>query len=220
VLFSLLLPLYVTLVAQRRRVVLIALALAPAATIVGHASLVLPFVYLPAFLVGAVFTVALLKPSTGQASASLRGPQGWRRQLVWALVTVAGLGLLVLNPILPGYLPNLNRVVSELLSGTEVIGAGILVVVAARWVAAIRLLESPPVAWLGRVSFSLYLVHAPILIASANLLSFLPWPYAWGTGIVVSLICAQLFSRFVEQPSHHLSQRIGAHRIAEAKSVS
>jgi len=228
VLFSLLLPLYVTLVSQRRRVVLIALALAPAATIIGHASLVLPFVYLPAFLVGAVLTVVLLKPpgsatdheTMDDTSARPRAPRGWQRHLVWALVTVAALLLLILNAILPGYLPHPNRVVAAILSGSEVIGAGGIVIVAARWVAAIRLLESPPVAWLGRVSFSLYLVHAPILIACANLLSFLPWQFAWGTGIVVALIAAQLFSRFVEQPSHHLSQRIGAPRISPGKSVS
>lgn len=73
-------------------------------------------------------------------------------------------------------------------------------------------------AWLGRLSFGLYLTHFPILF-TVGIAIFLPvearWGYmpatlAAGTFVVVlSLLVSILFERFVDQPSIRLSHLIG-----------
>jgi peptidoglycan/LPS O-acetylase OafA/YrhL len=70
------------------------------------------------------------------------------------------------------------------------------------------------VQWLGTVSFSLYLVHEPIVVSVATMTP----PTLRGlavtlvVGTVLSLLTAVLFFRLVERPSHRLSAEAG--RIA------
>jgi peptidoglycan/LPS O-acetylase OafA/YrhL len=76
-----------------------------------------------------------------------------------------------------------------------------------------RVLTHPVPAWLGRVSYSLYLVHATVLFALVHL--FFPrvsrlgllMPY-----LVISLTLAFLFFFMVEKPSMRLSRSIGRRR--------
>ena len=63
-------------------------------------------------------------------------------------------------------------------------------------------LEAPIPKWLGRVSYSLYLVHIPVL--TAMVFAFSPFVPQWvimSAGLVLCLIAAELFHRFVEAPS-------------------
>lgn len=69
-----------------------------------------------------------------------------------------------------------------------------------------RLLSARPACWLGEVSYSLYLVHLPVVLALSR----------WGTpvGVTVllsvslSLVAAAAFHRVVEKPSHRLASRL------------
>jgi peptidoglycan/LPS O-acetylase OafA/YrhL len=64
--------------------------------------------------------------------------------------------------------------------------------------------------WLGKRSFSLYLVHEPIVVTVAYLLG--GRPSLWmelGLAIPLSLLAAEVFGRFVEQPSLHLARNFG-----------
>lgn len=67
------------------------------------------------------------------------------------------------------------------------------------------------VRWLGKRSFSLYLVHEPVVVTTAFLLG-------WGTAplllvlvvaVPVSLVLAEVFGRWVEEPAHEASKGFG-----------
>lgn len=82
----------------------------------------------------------------------------------------------------------------------------LLIVVGTNWSPLSRVLTLRPMIFLGTISFSLYLVHRPIMIALA---------FVFGVGgvpaiveIVVSLAVATVFAFTVERPLHRLSQRV------------
>ena len=65
--------------------------------------------------------------------------------------------------------------------------------------------------WLGKVSFSLYLVHLPVLAAVVHLLhGRAPLPVVVGFGMVLALPAAALLHRAAEQPAHRLARRVAA----------
>jgi peptidoglycan/LPS O-acetylase OafA/YrhL len=69
------------------------------------------------------------------------------------------------------------------------------------------------ISWLGRISFSLFLVHFPVLVLVGTLWTRLDWasPPAGASGLVVayalSLLVAELFHRFVERPAGRLGRQ-------------
>jgi peptidoglycan/LPS O-acetylase OafA/YrhL len=92
-------------------------------------------------------------------------------------------------------------------------GAVGLLVLTAGSLSADRLLSVPPLVWLGRVSYSLYLIHVPLLIAVVHLTyGMLPlWVTISGV-VALSLVSAELMHRFVEKPSIWLGRRLTAPR--------
>ena len=67
--------------------------------------------------------------------------------------------------------------------------------------------ESRIMHWLGAVSFSLYLVHEPVLLAfTYSTRADTVWVLA---GLALCFPVAQLFYWFVEKPSHRVAQRVG-----------
>ncbi len=75
--------------------------------------------------------------------------------------------------------------------------------------AARAFLERPLVQWPGVRSFSLYLVHEPIVVSIALLLGPKWVPLTVLIGVPLSLVATQLFYYSVERPSHRLSRHIG-----------
>jgi peptidoglycan/LPS O-acetylase OafA/YrhL len=69
-----------------------------------------------------------------------------------------------------------------------------------------RFLERPAVQFLGRISFSLYLVHVPVLVALTYLVGDWNWFLLPPLGIPLVLLVAWLFFRFVEQPTHRFAR--------------
>ena len=71
--------------------------------------------------------------------------------------------------------------------------------------------NSRPLQWLGKVSFSLYLVHEPLVVSVATKLppSLRSLPVGVGLGLVVSLIVAAVFHHLVERPSQRLANLVG-----------
>jgi peptidoglycan/LPS O-acetylase OafA/YrhL len=90
-------------------------------------------------------------------------------------------------------------------------GAVALLVLAVGSLRADRLLSAAPLVWLGRVSYSLYLVHVPLLIATVRLsYGVLPlWAAVLGV-IPLALVCADGVHRAVEAPSMRLGRRLAA----------
>ena len=74
-----------------------------------------------------------------------------------------------------------------------------------------RLFESSPVQWLGRRSFSIYLVHVPIMVSIALVLGGQPPLWLLTPCVVVSsLVVAAWFYRLVERPTLHAAHAIGS----------
>ena len=70
------------------------------------------------------------------------------------------------------------------------------------------MLRSPALQWLGRVSFSLYLVHVPVALALAYALhGTLPAAAIAALTVVLALPAAAVFYVAVERPSLLLSRR-------------
>ncbi len=70
-----------------------------------------------------------------------------------------------------------------------------------------RLLRRAPLIWLGQVSYSLYLVHAPVLVATMFALrGTLPLWASLTIGMVASLAAAEAFHRLVEAPTRDLAR--------------
>ena len=73
-----------------------------------------------------------------------------------------------------------------------------------------RLLNDSIPQWLGRVSYSLYLVHLPILLCAINALhGILGYPAIAALALTASFAAAALLWRFVELPAIDLSRRVG-----------
>lgn len=76
-----------------------------------------------------------------------------------------------------------------------------------------RLLSRPPLLWLGRVSYSLYLYHALVMLALIHGLSGrLPLPAILAISLALSLVTAALGHRLVEQPAMALGRRCGGRK--------
>ncbi len=79
-----------------------------------------------------------------------------------------------------------------------------------------RTLSSPACAWLGAISYSLYLVHVPLLLACLILLHDMLPVWAILAGVVpASIVLAWVFQRVVAAPSIRLGQRLAAARIGK-----
>jgi peptidoglycan/LPS O-acetylase OafA/YrhL len=163
---------------------------------------ILSLAYLPVFLIGTALAQAW--PGIHRKLADAQRPHWF-----WGGATVLG-GLLsssywLLLPYVSSW-----RALYYATRPVIVIGVAVLMIVAALWGPAVRVLSSPVFQWAGMVSFSLYLIHEPIVIAFASV-----WPSsraAQAAAIVVALAVAYLFYRSVEKPSHRLARALGAQR--------
>lgn len=69
--------------------------------------------------------------------------------------------------------------------------------------------ESRLMGWLGTRSFSLYLVHEPILVTFAFALGLSNLIWVWLLGGLAVILMTEFFYRFVERPSTNLSRKVG-----------
>ncbi|MCU1541674.1 MAG: hypothetical protein JWM01_2621 [Arthrobacter sp.] len=191
--FSVLLPAYVFIALRWRRFWHVKIGLALLLALAG-ALLDLDWMsYLPIFAIGAVL---------GAERARIRElTQSWPR-FVWFFVAAAGVFLANAEWISPEQpIPGVEAVVT--------VGAVLIVLLFVSCGSAKRLANTAVAQWLGRVSFSLYLVHLPIILAGVTLLRSVSLPLALSVSVAASLVAAELFFRFVEQPSHRLSVAAG-----------
>ena len=71
------------------------------------------------------------------------------------------------------------------------------------------LLDVRPARWLGRVSYALYLIHLPVLLATLHLLhGAAPLPVLLVLAIVLALAAAELLHRLVETPAIALGRHL------------
>lgn len=188
--FSLLLPLFVSIAAVTRRYWWITALVAALLSTAGHPLRLQWMTYLSMFLVGSAIAA------------------GWerippiRRPLGWLLLVASIIGITC-----AWWYP---RQAPGAVFGATVIllSAAVLVVLAGKWLPAERVLLGSVPRTLGRISFSLYLIHEPIAVSIAKLV---PVAHPWITPVVaipVALVAAVFFARFVELPAHRLAKTI------------
>jgi peptidoglycan/LPS O-acetylase OafA/YrhL len=91
------------------------------------------------------------------------------------------------------------------------LGAALLLALCTASVSARRLLGAPWLTWLGKVSYSLYLVHMLVLLTLVHVLRpLLPLQAILPLAVVSSLVCAELCNRFIELPANRLGKRLAA----------
>jgi peptidoglycan/LPS O-acetylase OafA/YrhL len=142
-----------------------------------HSTVVATTYFLFAFAVGAALAV----------KEPVAIPAGTMRWAAWAAVAAAAMSR----------------------SDLAVIAASVLLILLARGEGGpfIRALRSTALLWLGRVSFSLYLVHVPVALALAHALDGdLPAPAIAALTVVLALPAAAVFYKAVERPSLLLSR--------------
>lgn len=220
VLFSLLLPVYLLLARPGRRHWFLVVAGAVIVMVLGEFASDVTLVFLPSFLFGVLIAMRYSNTQGRQNSPASEPTNSLR----WAAILVVSLlaleSMWVLDAVgLDGSLPKSFAHIAATL------GAAGLVLVVTRWRPTARVFEARPMLWLGKISFSLYLVHVPIILGTLAVVKTLnpsaPWYAVSAVAIPIAFAIAYLFSRFVEAPSHRLSRRVGqwtsAHPIGAAR---
>lgn len=153
--------------------------------------------YLPMFMIGCVLATTIPR---------LQVTQRRRRRYDISLVVLSI--LLLSSPWAIVEVPGLSGLTGPFI-GIAAIGAG-LAVYSSLTVSAVRTwLTTPVMKWLGRISFSLYLVHEPVVVASAHFFGENRLLAAAAVSLLVSVALAQVFYRLVEVPTHRIARRVG-----------
>lgn len=161
--------------------------------------------YLPVFFLGTLVAARL-----PQLRAWGKRPHA--RWVVTAILVVSSLVLVCSWLLAPVVAPGTRG--NHALLGLEVAGAlGIVVAtVVEGWFR--RLLRKKVPQFLGRTSFSLYLIHIPIITTLAWLLGDWNWPVLFPLGVTAALLGGWLFFRFVEKPLHRLARTTNRRAVA------
>ncbi|KQZ05144.1 hypothetical protein ASD19_03910 [Microbacterium sp. Root53] len=194
ILFSLLLGLFVWVGLHANGQAVVVGCLVLIAT--GGAWQVDALMYLPMFLIGVVLAVH---------RGALHARLGHLPGRTWAIALTAAVLLASSVWMMPPWVPERVHDGSIALQAT---GALIVVAACAFGFPHARVLCSRPVQWLGTVSFSLYLVHETVVVATADLVGPSESSIVLPVAIAASLVAAQLFFLGVERPSHRLSRHI------------
>lgn len=204
VLFSLLLPAFVWVAMRTASWWVAAIALCVVVRVAGNAADLGALVYLPVFLIG---TIAAANFEQVQAAAAAINRQRLRA-LTWGAISLGSVLALTASSALQGLGIDDGPMVA-LARQLPILGAAGLVFTAIGCAQGVKALESRPVQWLGRISFSLYLVHVPVLVTALAFFGVTRWWAALLVGVPASFSVAWVFERVVEMPSHRLSKAVG-----------
>jgi peptidoglycan/LPS O-acetylase OafA/YrhL len=207
VMFSLLLPLYVLMGRHFPKLnglkVVLLLGLVAAFAIPGTTA----YFFLPMFGLGTL--MALERQRLGSLASRIRMSK--YAPAVWWGLTITSLLLLNSYWTAHGITSDRERLAYLIpaAGGLAVFGAcmAIFLAIEGPWR---RWLEQPVLQWLGKRSFSLYLVHAPIVVSVGVLFGgSVGAPLTLAVAVPLSLAVAEVFYRSLERPSLRLSRAIG-----------
>jgi peptidoglycan/LPS O-acetylase OafA/YrhL len=216
IVFSLLLPVFVAMALLTRRAKMTLPALAAAFLIIVAARSE-ALRYLSIFSLGALLAGA--ETSLARATAAFARRPAAARVATAVLTPACVLGLTA------HWWTDAHRTSS--LMGKPVVvavisGGALMAVVAAITLPSWRrALETPVAQWLGERSFSLYLVHVPIIVTLAFGLGGRPQavPFLF-VSLLLALAGAECFFRVVERPAHRLARAIGRPRLARRPAAT
>ncbi|KGR76206.1 acyltransferase family protein [Ureibacillus manganicus] len=81
-----------------------------------------------------------------------------------------------------------------------------------------KILTQRPLLWLGKVSYSLYLVHIPVIMATTIILGkYIAIEFAFIIAIVLSLVAAGIAYRLVEVPAIHWGKMVSSKFMKDKK---
>lgn len=209
--FSLLLPLFVVIVRPRSGVsvrwVLVAAVLAVIMILTVSGAK-----FMPLFLIGAL--LASNQEAIARAAERLNA-----RPVVaaatWLVLGAIAVYLLPSRWTVAPYLTGPLHAADEASARVGAAIASAIIIVMALHCKPIRaMFSSRLLLWIGLRSFSLYLVHEPIIVAASKLFGEGQQWASIPLGIAVSIGVTVLFFRFVEQPSTALSKRIRSAIVA------
>jgi peptidoglycan/LPS O-acetylase OafA/YrhL len=121
-------------------------------------------------------------------------------------MVVGSLLLIVIGWLLRPLVPS-GTVGAIVLAQLPVVGATGLVLSAIAVPTVRRALDRAPFQWLGRISFSLYLIHIPIIATLSFVLGDGNWFIVALLTIPLSLLSALAFHRAIERPAHGLARK-------------
>jgi peptidoglycan/LPS O-acetylase OafA/YrhL len=201
--FSVLLPLFIVLALVVRRHWAVALGAAFALSIVGSLTQVDALLYLPTFFIGTLMAVRLDAIREWSARRLTRP-----RARLWGfgLVAVSVLAITASWMALP--IAPVGSIQSAVLSQLALLGAAGLVLSSIAVRPLSRALDSRGCQWLGRMSFSLYLVHVPIIATLTFVFDDQRWWLVALVTIPASLLVAWGFNWAIERPSHRLARKV------------
>jgi peptidoglycan/LPS O-acetylase OafA/YrhL len=204
ILFSLALPVYLWIAFKVRRMLIVKFALllaVIAASPFVEGTLHYALAYMPMFMLGVVMVTERHTLARWSVKCS-------ERRGSWPALFALGLVLLASRWYVIAATP--SRTLQDSSICLAVCGAGTVIFCAMYWPPLKSALEARPAQWLGTVSFSLYLIHEPILVTLGYLLGAELATWAAISGFALSLLLAQLFFRLIERPSHRLAKAVGA----------
>lgn len=148
---------------------------------------------------GLLHTLYFVLPFAAGAALALAG---WHRPLRQGAHVLLGLVVLVATMFAQHDL-------------VSIAGAVLLIVLALQPEGIGDWLRRPLPLWLGRISFSLYLIHLPVLTALLHLLAeAMPVPAILGVALPASLGAAVLMHRWCELPAQRLARSLTSAGIA------
>jgi peptidoglycan/LPS O-acetylase OafA/YrhL len=199
ILFSLLLPVYMFAASRGRSLGGLKAAALLAMVTVGTMTGSQYLLYLPMFGLGVLLAVHWENLAT------------WSRRFTpWAWLATASLAIVLTCIRWEAMALGVAPPDAQRLVPLSVVGVTLIVFCAAFWRTAIAALDTRPVQWLGSLSFSLYLVHEPILIAVRLALpSDMVW-LAMSSGAGLAVVVAIAFRRLVEGPTHRMAKAAGS----------
>jgi peptidoglycan/LPS O-acetylase OafA/YrhL len=211
--FSVSLPLYAFIALKTRNGWLWVIAASALVSAIGYGTNSLALMYMPTFLIGSVTAANLDKVVAAAAAinSSRRHTLWWSLILLASLISISGFRVTESMEFVKPY-----TLINHVLSTTTVLGYAGFLFIAMGCNSAKRFLGTRTFQWLGARSFSLYLVHVPILATLGFALIGHEW-VAVVIGIPLSIVVAAVYARFVEQPCHRFAKRVGRSWKARAE---
>ena len=209
ILFSVLLPLFVLAAVLIRRFWIPAIIACVAITATAQGSHTDPRMYLPVFFIGTLMAMHL---------DEIRRWSNSRGRAFWATTLGLSLACLVGSQTL-GFLAPSWSVWGHILWSLVGLGAAGIVFCAIGSPGVSTALNRRVPQFLGRNSFSLYIVHVPILATLAYAFGDAQWWLVGLVGVPASIAFAVVFRRYIELPSHRLAHAIGA-RVVRRRQVT
>jgi peptidoglycan/LPS O-acetylase OafA/YrhL len=165
--------------------------------------------YLPVFMMGTLM------------ASRLEAIQEWgarRSRRFWIAALSTSLFFMVASQIF-SFAASPSSVGGGLLWSLVGAGAGGIILCAIGFDSVRNFLNAKVSQFLGKISFSLYLIHVPIIATLAFVLGDAQWWLVGIIGLPLSLGAATVFHKYVEVPSMNLAHRVGA-RAAGRKATA